>query len=112
VSVEPAGMRIDASTEKPLWVQLTMLLANRSFSSLRSRKNAMTLWRKQALSVVRSMGESWTNRSWRSKLPSRDSPCQWRSSPQWQHASGGRIQLVTVAPERRGALEFIQAVSA
>jgi hypothetical protein len=24
VSVEPAGMRIDASTEKPLWVQLTM----------------------------------------------------------------------------------------
>ena len=40
--VEPAGMRIEASTEKPLWVQLTMLLAKRSFSSLRSRKNAMT----------------------------------------------------------------------
>lgn len=31
---------------------------------------------------------------------------------QWQDASGGRIRLITVAPERKGALEFIQAVSA
>ncbi len=32
-------MWIDASTEKPLWVRLTILLAKRSFSSLRSWKN-------------------------------------------------------------------------
>jgi N-acetylglucosamine-6-phosphate deacetylase len=31
---------------------------------------------------------------------------------QWQEAAGGRIRLVTLAPERKGALEFIQAVSA
>ena len=62
-SVEPAGMRIDATTGKPLWAQLTMLLANRSFSSLRFRKNAMTLWRKQALILARSMGERALARS-------------------------------------------------
>jgi N-acetylglucosamine-6-phosphate deacetylase len=31
---------------------------------------------------------------------------------QWQEAAGGRIRLITLAPERKGALEFIQAVSA
>ncbi|MBE3118174.1 MAG: amidohydrolase family protein [Candidatus Atribacteria bacterium] len=31
---------------------------------------------------------------------------------QWQDAAGGRIRLITLAPERKGALEFIQAVSA
>jgi hypothetical protein len=50
------------STEKPLWVQLTMLLAKRSFTS--SRKNAVNLWRKRALILARSMGERWTNRPW------------------------------------------------
>jgi hypothetical protein len=65
VSGEPAGMRIDAFTEKPLWVHSTMFLANRWFSSFRSRKNAMTLWRKQPLIFARSTIGTWTN------LPSR-----------------------------------------
>lgn len=30
----------------------------------------------------------------------------------WQDAARGRIRMVTVAPERRGALEFIEAVAA
>jgi hypothetical protein len=46
VLVESAGMRIDASTEKPEWVHsgmfLGMYLASHPFSSFRSRKNAMT----------------------------------------------------------------------
>lgn len=30
----------------------------------------------------------------------------------WQEACGGRIRLITLAPEKKGALEFIRAVSA
>jgi len=43
-----------ASTLKPLCVQSSMFFASRSFRSLRSRKNAITLWRKQQLIFWRS----------------------------------------------------------
>ena len=56
------GIRIDASTLKQPGVHSTMFLASRSFSNLRSRKNAMTLWRKQPLILARSMVGTWTNR--------------------------------------------------
>ncbi len=32
----------------------------------------------------------------------------WQEFMEWQNASGGRIRLVTVAPEREGAISFIQ----
>lgn len=32
---------------------------------------------------------------------------QWRLFARWQKAAGGRVRLVTLAPERDGALEFI-----
>ena len=44
--------------------------------SLRSRKNAMTVWRKQPLIFTRSTVGTWTNRPSRSKPPSRNRPCQ------------------------------------
>lgn len=47
--VEPAGIRMEQSTEKPERVHWSMLFANRSFRSLRCRKKAITLWRKHAL---------------------------------------------------------------
>lgn len=36
----------------------------------------------------------------------------WEEFAAWQAASGGRIRMVTVAPERRGTAEFIQRATA
>lgn len=36
-------------------------------------------------------------------------PCDWDAFCRWQEASGGRIRLVTLAPESPGAVEFIKA---
>jgi len=44
VLAEPAWIRIESSTEKPLCVQSSIFLASRSLRSLRCRKNAITLW--------------------------------------------------------------------
>jgi hypothetical protein len=71
------GPCIEAFTEKPLCVQSSIFLASRSFRSLRSRKNAMTLWRKQALIFARSTFGTWMNRASRSKPPCRNRLCQW-----------------------------------
>jgi N-acetylglucosamine-6-phosphate deacetylase len=35
----------------------------------------------------------------------------WDEFSRWQEAAGGRIRMVTVAPERKGALEFIKRLT-
>lgn len=35
-------------------------------------------------------------------------PANWDEFQRWQEASGGRIRLVTIAPETEGAIEFIK----
>lgn len=39
-------------------------------------------------------------------------PANWEEFQQYQAASGNRIKLVTIAPEREGALEFIRKATA
>jgi len=46
----------------PVENQRTIGLSSRSFNSLRSRKNAMTLWRKHGLISARSTSGTWTDR--------------------------------------------------